>query len=84
MYKDVTNRYYLTSDIYYVVRLNEDTGYFRWVWVEPREDDDYAEEDFDTISDALRDAARDWTENGGISDNITMRLRVAATKLERM
>jgi hypothetical protein len=53
-----------------------------WIWFEPDEDDDISVA-FDLESEAYRDAARDWDENGCGVPRLTGTLKSCATKLEK-
>lgn len=64
-------------------RIAHDGNGWRWWWIEPGEDDDFSSA-FATESEAYRDAARDWDENGGVaSSRLLATLKAQATKLEK-
>ncbi|SLF32853.1 Uncharacterised protein [Mycobacteroides abscessus subsp. bolletii] len=69
------------SDIETGYEIFEDDGW-HWRWVEPGEPDDFSSA-FDLESEAYRDAARDWDENGCGVPRLTGTLKALATKLER-
>lgn len=62
--------------------VEADDGWL-WIWVEPGEDDDVGPV-FDLESEAYRDAARDWDENGCVTTRLTGTLKALATKLEKV
>lgn len=65
----------------YIIEQRDDV--WGWSYTEPGEDDDLSEP-FERESEAFRDAARDWDENGGIAGSrLSATLKARATALEK-